>query len=113
MKKLLFVVPFLAFLVTSCQQNTPVAKTLPPVVEKRPVVSKPKKRSYRSTKPSTPKIDSTATTSSEESAINPLAADPLKVTPEVPDIPRFEVPENVQPKVSDGINQGEFIELKW
>ena len=32
---------------------------------------------------------------------------------QITEIPRFEVPENIQPKMSDGINQAEFIELKW
>lgn len=116
MKKLLLpIVPLAALLTASCQQNSAPVRTLPPVVEQRPVaVSKPKKRStrtYRSSNTSKPKIDATATTITKEE-INPLDADPTKVTPVV-EIPRFEVPENVQPKVSDGINQAEFIELKW
>jgi hypothetical protein len=114
MKKLLLpVIPLAAILASSCQQNSTAVETLPPVVEKRPAEVKPKKRTTRSyKKPSKPKKESTATTIAKKEEINPLAADPVKINP-IDEIPRFEVPENVQPKVSDGINQAEFIELKW
>lgn len=112
MKKLLSAIPLVAFLATSCQQNTPVAETLPPVVKKAPTVtSKPKKRNYRSNRPSSkPKVDPVLV--KKEETIDPLTPDPTSVV-QVAEIPRFEVPDNLQPKVSDGINQAEFIELKW
>lgn len=98
---------------TSCQQFQPQPATLPPVVEQKPptVTSKPK-RTTRSTNSSKPKTNSTATTINTESEINPLNPDPTKVSA-IDEIPRFQVPDNLQPKVSDGINQAEFIELKW
>ncbi|MGJ8724011.1 MAG: hypothetical protein ACSHYB_05600 [Roseibacillus sp.] len=119
MKKLLSVIPLVAFLGTSCQQNTPTVKTLPPVVEKKAptVVSKPKKRTYRPKKTTKPKTTPTSTptptpTTPKEKAFDPLTPDPTQVT-QIAEIPRFEVPENIQPNVTDGINQAEFIELKW
>lgn len=111
-KTLLPVLPLAVIMASSCQQNSTALNTLPPVVEKRPAaVSKPKKKSNRSTSTSKPASETTSTDLAAND-LNPLQADPAQVTP-FNDIPRFEVPENVQPKVSDGINQAEFIELKW
>ena len=123
MKNLLSVIPLVAFLGASCQQNKPpVVETLPPVVQKAPVkkvASKPKTRkkstrTYRKPTPSKPKTTSSpAIVKKEEKKVDPLLPDPVNVTPQVAEIPRFEVPENIQPSVTDGINQAEFIELKW
>lgn len=108
--KILLTIPFIVFSI-SCQQITPpTVKTLPPVVETSPTQNpKAKKHSPSKIKESKP----LAIEAPElKSTVNPLTPDPSVVTPTTT-IPRFEVPENVQPKVSDGINQGEFIELKW
>ncbi|GHC59573.1 hypothetical protein [Roseibacillus persicicus] len=112
MKKLITVAPLLVLVTTSCQQLQPTPTTLPPVVEKAPTVTSKPTRSTRSSSSSKPKPSSTTTTDKTESEISPLTPDPTKVAT-IDEIPRFEVPDNVQPKVSDGINQGEFIELKW
>lgn len=107
------------FFAASCQTQQPVVTTLPPVAEEasRSPSSRPSRSTSRSTTRSTSSSTSSSSTSSpaEEVAattIQPLTPDPTAVTP-VSDIPRYEVPENVQPQVSDGINQAEFIELKW
>lgn len=116
MNKLLPVIPLTAFLAASCQHNSkPVVQTLPPVVEQKKapaVASKPKKGTYRKQATTKPSSTSTATTLSTEPTVDPLAADPLSVLPGN-EVPSFDVPLNVQPKVADGINQGIFIELKW
>ena len=104
---------FITFAVASCANNQrQQVQTLPPVVKK--ASETPKKRTYTAKKKSYPKPKaSTATTLTDTpSALNPLIPDPIKANP-VTEIPRFEVPANLQPKVADGINQGLFIELKW
>ena len=114
MKTLLLIAPVAVLLSVSCAWNTPAVATLPPVVEKKAAATSkpnPKKRVTRN-RLSSPKPDATATTLTEEKVVDPLIPDPLNVTP-VTDITKFEVPENIQPKFSGGINQGEFIELKW
>lgn len=100
MKILPLLVPA-SILFVSCQPITPTQPTLPPVVKSTPVVTNPTKKYL----PRKPKVEVEAETP------DPRIPDPVK--PMVTEIPRFKVPENVQPKVSDGINQGEFIELKW
>lgn len=126
MKLILTVAPLVAILATSCQKNTPKVATLPPVVQKKQVASKPssstktktKTRKYRSSSSSStarkkkPVSTATATTISKPDPVDPLKADPVQITP-LNEIPKFKVPENIQPKVTDGINQGLFIELKW
>lgn len=109
-------IPLVAVLVSSCQQSRPPVATLPPVVEKKQVVSnstKTKKRSYRKPTSSTQtKPTATATTIAKEEPLNPLIPDPTNLTP-LNSVPKFPVPDNIQPKIQDGINQGVFLELKW
>ena len=110
-------IPLVAVLVSSCQQSRPPVATLPPVVEKQVVSNstkpKTKKRSYRKPTSSTQtKPTATATTIAKEEPVNPLIPDPTNLTP-LNSVPKFPVPDNIQPKIQDGINQGVFLELKW
>lgn len=102
MKILPLLVPA-AVLMASCQQTPAPQKTLPPVIKSEPVKVQPKKK-YVAPKPKVEKLPEVP---------DPKIPDPTRTTPTVTEIPRFKVPDNLQPKVSDGINQGEFIELKW
>ena len=127
MKFFVYTLPLAVILLASCQKNQPAA-TLPPVVQQKKVAnttsktkktsSKPKKKkTYR--KPTTktkskPKPSSTTgkVISENRDTLTPLNPDPVNVSGEDV-IPNFAVPENIQPKVEDGINQGLFIELKY
>ena len=107
--KILHFLPLTIFAV-SCQNNSvSQQETLPPVVKRAPVESKPKpkRKKHKSTKPTKPKAEVTPV------VVDPTIPDPTNVTPTTTAIPRFKVPENIQPKVQDGIDLGEFIELKW
>lgn len=113
----------LALSFVSCQQKSQYA-TLPPVVEKKAATkkststsSKPKStrgKAWRTPpRPASSNNGTTAAAASEvKEKVSALTPDPTKLVP-VDTIPTFVVPENIQPKVSDGINQAEFIELKW
>lgn len=102
MKILQILVPT-SLLLASCQQTPTRQQALPPIIKSEPVVAKPTKK-YVAPKPKVEKLPE---------APDPKIPDPTKATPSITEIPRFKVPDNLQPKVSDGINQGEFIELKW
>lgn len=92
----------LSAVVTSCQPTQVVTEPLPPVIKSTPVVSKPKPRPKVAPEIEKPLKDE----------LRPLTPDPVNTNPGR-EIPRFKVPENIQPKVADGINQAEFLELKW
>jgi len=109
--KILHYLP-LAIFAVSCQKNTVQPQTLPPVVQKASEPSKPKYKPKKK-KPTSSAIKPKVKEEIKPLVVDPTIPDPSKVTPTVTDIPRFEVPENIQPKVADGINLGEFIELKW
>ncbi|MEM9283736.1 MAG: hypothetical protein AAGA96_18085 [Verrucomicrobiota bacterium] len=84
------------FVCVSCQPVTSPPPPVTPIVTKAPELPKPKvKKTYQS-KPDVPAVEPLDTTD-----VEPL------------EIPKFEVPDNIQPKISDGIDQSEFIELKW
>ncbi|MBK1835349.1 hypothetical protein [Roseibacillus ishigakijimensis] len=78
---------------------------MPPVTQP-PVVTAPEPRPTRVYR------EETGASDEKKEVADPLAPDPSKVGARST-IPRFEVPDNVQPKVSDGINQGQFLELRW
>ncbi len=114
MKNLFPVLPLAALLVASCQQNTtPVVQTLPPVIGKKVTSPKPNKQTAKKVTKVSDTASDAAADLANKSELNPLDTNPLNAIPEVEAIPRFQVPENVQPKVTDGIDQGLFIELKW
>jgi hypothetical protein len=100
--KLLLLSPLPALLL-SCQTTPIRQEPLPPVVRSSPA-------DIRET--STRSIPEPEENDTEEDEIRPLDPDPVNIAPKKK-VPRYDVPENVQPKVSDGINQGLFIELKW
>jgi hypothetical protein len=100
-----FLLPFLPpLLLVSCQTTPIRQEPLPPLVRSSAV-------DYSEGDSMTSLPDSSRD-DIDENEIRPLTPDPVNTMPEKK-VPRYNVPENVQPKVPDGINQGEFIELKW
>ncbi|MDP0490298.1 MAG: hypothetical protein Q7Q71_04525 [Verrucomicrobiota bacterium JB023] len=101
-----------SFLV-SCQPTSQPRNTVQPVVTQRPpapsVPASSSSQRRTSTTPSSVSVPEPKIEPKTESLSKP---DPLKSL-QKEEVPSFDVPDNIKPKVSDGIDQGVFIELKW
>lgn len=98
------------FSLVSCQN--PFAKTEPEPVPKVVTYQKPTKKPATTWKPKKTAVVKATPEVELEETISPLTPDPTNTLNKT-EIPKFEVPENIQPKVADGIDQGAFIELRW
>ena len=111
------------------KKETKVAKTTPTKKKsyRKSTASKPKSKpksksttrsvAKKTTKPKTSSSSSSSSskptvTTTKKETVSPLIPDPARVA-QVTEIPVFKVPDNIQPSIPDGINQAEFIELKW
>jgi len=93
----------------ACQnpfQRSPEPQPVPKVV----TYQKPKTTTWKPKK--TAVVNTTSAETVIEDPISPLTPDPTNTLHKT-EIPKFEVPDNIQPKVADGIDQGAFIELRW
>lgn len=102
MKSLVILLSLPVLFLVSCQPTQVRQEPLPPVFKPTPVTTPPKPKPVSTVENEKPL----------ENELRPLTPDPRNTNPSR-QIPRFQVPDNIQPKVPDGINQAEFLELKW